>query len=1010
MPKYFISCLLSLILFNHCFCQNKEASFTQYSVNEGLSQNSVYCIIQDSSHFLWLGTADGLNKFDAYSFTTYKKDPNQSLGLSNNTIRGFYIDKKRQLWIGTEDGLNLYDPLSNTIKKITLPDLSEIHNKAILPLGQNGDQLYLWRRSEGIVIYDVKKHTLKLLSSAEKSIVESTAAMDAKDVWLATHEHKLCNINFISGKISYQNLKLPKETKIFGLRKFNKDSLIICTSNGIWNYSIAQNKLIRLIDKLKNKSVIDVIKSSEGITYVAILNEGINTYDPNWNLIESYNNEHRFISSNGYSLKHIIRFYQDCSNNIWLGTDGDGAFMISKHQIKFHLASKSNSSDIKLSTNFIKCFYEDSNQNLYVGTLDQGIICIDKTRTKIQYYTNNEHTNESLPSNIINNINGAPGGLWIGTEKGMCYFSFQTKKFTRIKIQSQLADQRIICAKTLSNGKLLVSSQGYLFTLNKNKELIRINNKIILAAKCIYDNHEDVILGTESNGFRILRSNNLLKPNCHENKNIIHTSFQCFLKSKDKIIWAATDIGLMKFNLNYDLLKIYNIKSGLPDNYIYGIEEDEKGHLWLSTNKGLSQFNPQKESFKNYTTEDGLQSNEYNTGAFYQSKSGELFFGGVNGFNYFYPSNITINPHTPKIQLTEFKIFDEVINLDTSILLKKYIELPYNKNTISFEFSALEFSNPKQNKYASKLEGLEDKWYYSSGMRQVRYSSLEPGIYTLYLKASNNDELWSAPTQIIKIKIKAPYWKTWWFLSFIGIIILAFIYGVLRFFINRKLEKKLIALERRNEIEKIRNRISRDIHDDIGSGLTKISMISHLASLEIKDNKDINDKLQHLSKSARDLTERLQEIIWAMNPRNDDLKSLIAFLRAYAYEYFENSSIGIIIEFPNEIPDHPLNPDERRNLFLCFKEALNNILKHSEATEVCLKIEILQNVFHLWIVDNGKGINEEINQLNSQSFKNGNGLNNMKKRLEEIGGNLNYINEKGNGLAIHIQFPIHIST
>ncbi len=561
-------------------------------------------------------------------------------------------------------------------------------------------------------------------------------------------------------------------------------------------------------------------------------------------------------------------------------------------------------------------------------------------------------------------------------------------------------DRKFFCAYKTDNGDIVVCSNGRLFNLIKDKIPRLEEITTTFTVKNIAQNGNDLLLGLDSYGFNILRDGKIIIPDIIKSKRFERSSFQAFFTDKKNSIWAATDIGLLQLSNNYEFLHLYDIKNGLPDNFVYGILVDAEGDLWLSTNKGLSLFHPTTGKFRNFTLDDGIQSFEFNTGAFYKSKDGEMFFGGVNGFNYFNPQTISYNKNVPQLALTDFKVFDDEIKLDTAIGFKKKLILSHDKNTISFEFAGMEFSNPERNQYASKLEGLEYEWYYSGNRRFVKYDRLKPGTYHLWLKASNNDGEWSKPVQMITIIILSPYWATWWFITLVIVVLVALTILGIRYFIGRKLKKRLQALERRNEIEKIRNRISRDIHDDIGAGLTKISMMSQMARLDVTENKNIDDKLNTLSSSARDLSERLQEIVWAMNPRHDDLNSLLAFLRAYASDFFENSNVKLSFHFPDNIPALPLNPDMRRNLFLCFKEALNNIAKYANASEIFIEADIKTNTFHLMIKDNGKGFDANKNKLT------GNGLANMQKRMEEINGQFSIKSKPGTGTEINISFPM----
>lgn len=953
-----------------------------YSVNDGLSQSSVYNFFQDRTGFLWIGTGDGLNKFDGYKFTVFKHENNDSQSLSNNVIRGILEDSTGNIWIGTEDGLNKYDPITNKITRITLPYPKIYKTRCVFIMGIYGDGLYLQLRNQGIFCYNIKKRSISNITFIDSNSTERCFSKDNHGFWYSRISGEV--IRFQYGQKTKEEFRphFPFEVNYINqVTREDKDNLLICTSMGLWRYNSQSAKTGQICPVVKERDIRDIIDDNRGNHYLAVNNVGIYVFNKDWQLVNKYSGSDKNGNEAGYSLQNVVRFYKDRSGNIWVGTDGDGICILSMNQLKFSHINAGSDYPFHIPANFIKCFYEEGDSILWIGSFQHGLISVNRKNGKTEVFEHIEGSLGALPDNVVYNITEDGGRLWIGTETGLYLFDRKKKLFSKVKNDNDPTEyNQIYGALKKKDGTILISTQSNVFELIKDKALYLKKINLQQYAKCLFENGNDLLAGTERFGFYIIREGKIMQPDGLLPRELYTAGFQCFYKDKNGFIWAATSMGLLKMTADYKVVKLYDVNNGLPDNFLYSILNDSKGNLWISTNKGLCVFDPAAEKCRVFNLSDGIQSYEYNTGAFYKSESGEMFFGGVNGFNYFYPDSIKYNPYLPKVVLTDLKIFDKKAIVDTAIWRKKNLILPYNKNTVSFEFTGLEFSDPAKAQYASYLEGLDKGWFYSGTDRFVRYSGLAPGTYHLWLKASNNDGLWSDATEMMTIVILPPFWQTWWFISFLAIFSLGITILAVRNISNRKLKKTLAVMERQQELERIRNRISRDIHDDIGSGLTKISMISQAARMDITRDRNIDEKLHKLSDSALDLSDRLQEIVWAMNPTHDNLKSTIAFFRAYAYDFFENTNIKTHFDLPDNLTEDTINPDIRRNLFLCMKEALNNIAKYSCARDVFLQIKITDKQFFMLVKDNGKGFGD------ITPVKGGNGLINMRKRMEEIGG------------------------
>jgi signal transduction histidine kinase/ligand-binding sensor domain-containing protein len=472
-------------------------------------------------------------------------------------------------------------------------------------------------------------------------------------------------------------------------------------------------------------------------------------------------------------------------------------------------------------------------------------------------------------------------------------------------------------------------------------------------------------------------------------------------------LWIGTDDGLNKFDKNSETFIRYTQKGGLAFGQIMSILEDNKDNLWISTSKGLAKFNFTTGALKNFDETDGLPSNQYSS-ARCKSKDGQMFFGGTNGLVAFYPDSIQENLHKPQIALTDFQILNQSVVPGKDSPLKKAISeadeitLSYTQNMFSFKFAALDFTCPAKNQYAYKMEGFHDDWIHCGNERTALFMNLDPGKYVFKVKASNNDGVWNEEGTSIKVIIIPPFWQRLWFQLVLGLLVLGGIIGLVRFLSTRKLRQQLEAVEQQRAMEKERTRISSDMHDEVGASLTHIAITSELLkkSLHQTQKNEALDYVEDISRTAREVIDHIGEIIWAINPRNDSLDSVIAYIRQYAGNFFEVSPIRCHYDLPERLPPQTLTSEARRNLFLVTKEALNNILKHAEAEEVQIKMALHGDDLKLSIEDNGKGFcQQEVSRF-------GNGLKNMKKRMEDIGGQFEISSRPGEGTVIKIRLRL----
>ena len=440
----------------------------------------------------------------------------------------------------------------------------------------------------------------------------------------------------------------------------------------------------------------------------------------------------------------------------------------------------------------------------------------------------------------------------------------------------------------------------------------------------------------------------------------------------------------------------YNLDDGLASNIIYAVQGDKNDNIWLSTDNGLTLLDPKRNIVRNYNVQDGLQGNQFFWGASFKGTDGELFFGGTNGFNSFHPEELKINAHVPPVFITNFQIFNKSVSandqrspLKKSIESTKEIELSYSQNVFSFEFTALDFTAPNKNRYKYFLEGFDKSWIQSGNRRFVTYTNLDPGEYTFKAAGSNNDGIWNEAGASIKIKILPPFWRTWWFVLLGSILLISLV----SYIIGSRV-RNLLAMER------LRSKLAADLHDNIGSGLTEISILSEVISKKINPAESgVKKSLKMISDTSRSLIDGMSDIVWLVNPKRDSLYDLILRLRDTYSELFSYTDISFRSENIKALEKVSLSMEHRQHLYLIFKEAINNSINHSGCREITLDASVKGKKLEMVLKDNGKGFCFD-------EVSNGNGLNNIKERAKMIGGKLTIDSKEGEGTMVKFEGAI----
>ena len=425
----------------------------------------------------------------------------------------------------------------------------------------------------------------------------------------------------------------------------------------------------------------------------------------------------------------------------------------------------------------------------------------------------------------------------------------------------------------------------------------------------------------------------------------------------------------------------------------------------MSTNNGIIRYNISDSSCHIFSTVEGLQHQEFNTHAYSKDKSGYIYFAGINGVNRFHPDSIRLSNNNAPIFVRELRINDQTSHQFGHPNLLNTLQLPYSQNTIAFDFHAIDFANPSATKVKYKLQGVDHAFVEIDGTNgSARYPKLAPGNYKLILVGANADKHWNNTSREISITIHPPWWQTWWFRLSAFLAIGGILSGAIRYYYNQQLAKKDFALreqaliiEKQTALQAERTRIASEMHDDLGGGLTTIKFLSQNLLHKIGAN-DQKSEITRILDQSQTLVSNMSEIIWAMNAGFDTLENLVIYSRRYAREFLDTHGIDLKFEVQGMSESIGLSGEKRRNIFLVIKEALHNAVKHSNATIITISFYVTVDNLQLKVTDNGIGLNQEANE-------NGNGLQNMKSRIESLGGDCTILSSEHKGVSVNCIIP-----
>lgn len=996
--------------------------FERITVQNGLSHNKVNCILQDKRGFIWIGTNDGLNRFDGHRFTIFRNDPEHNSSISGNIITGLLEDQDGILWITTADGgLSKYDYRLSPAKQFTqyknLPgDSLSIPTNSVNALMEDKQQrLWLATSNASLIVFD--KKTGKFINPAAPGTKGILAlAMDAAGkIWAGRQGGSILKANPRTMKFEtdkrYENLyaQLPHA---------EVSSLFRDRNNHIW-FGSWDRQLYRFNHASQQEETF------------------------------SGKNPHDFISD------EILCFAEDNKGQIWMGGHFNGLQVYNGKDNKFYSYTADPARQGTIADNRINCIYPDKNGLMWVGT-NKGISISNPVQQ--QFTQHFFPPNDQSPTSFFDLHEDENNNLWFGTSNGLFIKKHGSNELVHRPLRYK-GEPLWITSFYKDGNDFYIGTNYSLFKYNKTSNVIHVlpgtekdtvMNKIIESrvVSIIKDSIEGrpVLLVSPYGHFityydlvlqkwvsRLDSAKNIIR-NFKLKDNFVHKFFkasngQIWLANAMKGLgeWHKSDIPFVSYETNNPLQK-----NGLSNNHVYDIAEDKKGNLWISTyggglhfrdaatglithisnspnlleglqlddhgnvwmitNGDIAKYNPTLKTFTIFNLPD-IEKSGGVSGYFFKDSKGKMYVKGLDYYIPFHPDSVGIQRSPTKIWFTDFLVFG-VSNSD--LLQQRKIVLPYYRNTISIAFAAPDYTFSYPLHFAYKLEGTNSDWSESDPSHIANYANLPGGDYVFLVKISN---MGNGLTEIARLPIHIipPYWQRWWFFALCALVISLLVWLIYRYRINELVKR-----------QEIRNKIAQDLHDSMGSALSSISIYSRVAQIKNSRNEgaELQGVLEKITTTSTDVISEMNDIVWTINPRNDSMEKIIQRMESYARPLAAANNISFQFAVDKNILHLNLSMEKRKNFFLIFKEAFNNAIKYAGATEISSDIRVWKGQVVLKLTDNGKGFDMSKPVKHADGYNGGNGLNNMVMRSKEMKGSCQISSAPGQGTSIILEFPL----
>jgi len=993
-----IVCVLTIGVFCGVFVGAEDLRFEAVSPTAGLSHTSVFALAQDHQGFLWVGTADGLNRFDGRGSRIWRHETGNPESISSSVIQTILEDREHNIWVGTSRGLDRYDRVTDRFVHM---DAGGIEGSVSHLFEDRSGTLWVGIWPDGTLMRQVEpdqfaplpKHPGDDRSLAAGEVVgiqqDANGAVWALTTNWAAGPAVLHRIDPITMEV--HRYQAPEGWDRCGGFVLDSAGRFWLNVAGVGLFDPARGTfdgpLFDPVHPILSKPIID----SGGRIWLPVQG-GVHLVDP----ALRKRSIHRLDSSNNFLATLSGPILEDASGTVWVGTRG-GLYKWDPARKPFiHWRSRPDE-PASVGGSQISSVYQDRSGHIWVGTFGGGLSRLDDPDGRFTRFQHDTTDPTSLCHDIIwDIIEDRSGVLWLAVENGLCRFEPESGRFRSIlgrhlDLPSSMGHPERITAVVEDDLGILwlgstfgvlsfdpASGASVRYELRPYESPRADVNHLLLTDDGLW-----VAGGSSRPGLFHIDIDadppTVSRPGTRGLELEGEGVFEIH-RGHDGVLWLATSSGLVRYDPATGSTETLTTRDGLPGSVVYSILDDQNGRLWLGTSHGLSRFDPVSTAprrFRNYDPADGIGNLEFNRHAALASSDSRFFIGGMDGLTVFRPEEILDNPHIPPLAFTELTVWGPDGPDKVSPFGLEELELEHDQNTISFRFTALNFTYAAHNRYTYRLDGHEDEWVDAGTHDVARYAELPPGNFVFRVKGSNNDGVWNEHGIELPVHISPSFWQSWWGRGLLVLLGLSALAGFHRYRIARLFE-----------VERLRWRIADDLHDDLSSDVSGIALAATLLRQDLDDER-IND----IEKVSQSVVERLRDVVWYVNPEHDSPQALLRRIRDAARRLLPNTECRFDVDLSHR--GLILDMATRRHIFLIFKEALHNVASHAQATEVEIRLQQDDGELFLAIRDNGIGFDAE-------PAAGGLGLTSMKRRAESMGAELIVSSGPGEGTEIQV--------
>jgi ligand-binding sensor domain-containing protein/signal transduction histidine kinase len=967
-----------------------DSPFTveSWSNEEGLPQSSVISVIQTRDGYLWLGTLRGLVRFDGNRFTIFNEF--NTPGLNSDQIVFLFEDSRTNLWVGT-DTAGVAVLKDGRARSINLGPVG--HESRLTSAGEDTNGA-VWLYTADARLARWQNDKVEMLNLFQAPAISRMLAIEpAGSIWISEYEASVAGM-FSFRPDNFHPPALPIEQNI---RASRIDFILASRKGGLW----------RLMDGRVQKwngtvqdfgpypwtnstvtaaAVTAACEDRDGNLIVGTPYSGVYWFDASGN--------YRHLSrAQGLSSDIVLSLCLDREGDLWVGTDGDGLNRVKK---KVFLPPAG------LSAWSAQSVARDGNGGLWTAFNANGVA---------HWRTNDaQYFGVGRGQNAWTVLVDHQQQVWAGTrDEGL--FQWQDGVFQPAPGAAGLGRQIFALFEDrggqlwAGTGNGLAVWNGQAWKLSTTGDGLPEN--IIRAIA--QDPAGNYWIGTENHGLSSLQNGRFASLPAAEN-GPPGNDISALLVDRAGTLWVGT-AGHGLACLKNGRWTHFSTDNGLAGNSISYLIEDEAGNLWIGSNAGLMRI-PQAgdglnlAAIRTFGRADGLPARECSIGsqpAACRADDGTLWFPTTKGLVSVNPSELATNHLLPLVMIESVRVDnrEQKTNLLSSAW-SQTIVLPPGAEQLEIHYTGLHFSAPREVRFRYLLEGHETKPTEAGNERVARYHNLWPGHYRFVVTAANEDGVWNESGSVLDINVLPQFWQTRTFFAGLIAVILAAVAGVVRYVSTQKLKREVALFKQQEALEKERSRIARDLHDQLGANLTQVALLGEMAKSDRELPEEVESHADQILQTARETTRALDEIVWAVNPSNDTLEGLVNYAVKYAQDYLALANLRYRADVPAQLPAVALPPDVRHNVFLAFKEAVNNVVKHAQASEVWIRLQCSPESFTFEIADNGRGLAH----LDPNRAKTRNGLRNMRKRLADIHGEFSMTPGAGGGALVRLTAPL----